>query len=205
MAKKAKVWDGSAWQDLVNATQDLTPYSTTAQMNTAIAASAGLTLISSQTLSASTGVSFTNVFTSTYTNYRLVFSMYSATNGTYLNIRARMNTTDYTTATGHYCAVNYVSTATGAWNPIATNNANVGYNYLSRLNSTSNTNSIFGIDINPAGTILQYGGTGADGYYNGGNSVIGGIITASATVTGITIYPSGSTITGQISLYGYNK
>ena len=36
MAKQAKVWTGSAWADLASATTDLTPYSTTAQMNTAI-------------------------------------------------------------------------------------------------------------------------------------------------------------------------
>jgi hypothetical protein len=78
MAKKAKVWDGSAWQDLVNATQDLTPYSTTAQMNTAIAASAGLTLINSTTFTTSAGVAIDNVFSSTYDNYRVNFELTAA-------------------------------------------------------------------------------------------------------------------------------
>ena len=37
MAKKSRVWDGTAWQELASAQTDLTAYSTTAQMNTAIA------------------------------------------------------------------------------------------------------------------------------------------------------------------------
>jgi hypothetical protein len=36
MAKKARVYDGTAWQELASAQTDLTAYSTTAQMNTAI-------------------------------------------------------------------------------------------------------------------------------------------------------------------------
>ena len=38
LAKKARVYDGTAWQELASAQTDLTAYSTTAQMNTAIAA-----------------------------------------------------------------------------------------------------------------------------------------------------------------------
>ena len=36
MAKKARVYDGTAWQELASAQTDLTAYSTTAQMNAAI-------------------------------------------------------------------------------------------------------------------------------------------------------------------------
>ena len=58
MAKKSRVWDGTAWQELASAQTDLTPYSTTEQMNTAIAAKTGMTLLSTTTLSgASTVVS----------------------------------------------------------------------------------------------------------------------------------------------------
>lgn len=75
MAKKAKVWDGAAWQDLVNATQDLTPYSTTAQMNTAIAASAGLTLITTATIgTAVSSVTISNCFSATYDNYCIILA-----------------------------------------------------------------------------------------------------------------------------------
>jgi hypothetical protein len=38
LAKKARVYDGTAWQELASAQTDLTAYSTTAQMNAAIAA-----------------------------------------------------------------------------------------------------------------------------------------------------------------------
>ncbi len=36
MAKKARVYDGTAWQELASAQTDLTAYSTTAQMNAAL-------------------------------------------------------------------------------------------------------------------------------------------------------------------------
>jgi hypothetical protein len=38
LAKKARVYDGTAWQELASAQTDLTAYSTTAQMNAAIVA-----------------------------------------------------------------------------------------------------------------------------------------------------------------------
>lgn len=58
MAKKARVYDGTAWQELASAQTDLTAYSTTAQMNTAITAGPRMTLLSTTTLSgASTVVS----------------------------------------------------------------------------------------------------------------------------------------------------
>jgi hypothetical protein len=38
LAKKARVYDGTAWQELASAQTDLTAYSTTAQMDTAIGA-----------------------------------------------------------------------------------------------------------------------------------------------------------------------
>ena len=58
MAKKARVWTGTEFVELASAQTDLTAYSTTAQMNTAIAAKTGMTLLSTTTLSgASTTVS----------------------------------------------------------------------------------------------------------------------------------------------------
>jgi hypothetical protein len=74
MAKKAKVWSGTEWVDLAAATTDLSAYSTTAQMNTAIAAGDGLTLINTTTFSAQTSVAIDNVFSTTYQNYKVIIS-----------------------------------------------------------------------------------------------------------------------------------
>ena len=57
MAKKSRVWDGTAWQELASAQTDLTAYSTTAQMNTAIAASKKILQVVGNTTTTETTVS----------------------------------------------------------------------------------------------------------------------------------------------------
>jgi hypothetical protein len=72
MAKRAKVrTELGQWQDLASATTDLTAYSTTAQMNTAISAAQGMVYITGTTFSTAASVIFDNCFTSTYDNYRI--------------------------------------------------------------------------------------------------------------------------------------
>ena len=55
MAKKARVYDGTAWQELASAQTDLTAYSTTAQMNAALVGSVKqvLSTVKTDTFSAS--------------------------------------------------------------------------------------------------------------------------------------------------------
>jgi len=86
LAKKARVYDGTAWQELASAQTDLTAYSTTAQMNTAIAAKTGMTLLSTTTLSgASTTVSG---ISQAYTDLEIwVYGMTNATGNSAPNFR----------------------------------------------------------------------------------------------------------------------
>ena len=75
MGKKARVWDGTAWQELASAQTDLTAYSTTAQMNTAITAGVGLVPILTQTIgTAVSSVVVSNAFSATYDNYKITIS-----------------------------------------------------------------------------------------------------------------------------------
>jgi hypothetical protein len=75
LAKKARVYDGTAWQELASAQTDLTAYSTTAQMNAAIDAASGLTLIKTQTIgTAVASVTVTDAFSATYDSYKIVVS-----------------------------------------------------------------------------------------------------------------------------------
>ena len=73
MAKKARVWTGTEFVELASAQTDLTAYSTTAQMNTAIGAGSALTLISSTAFSGVASVNITSCFSATYTNYKVLF------------------------------------------------------------------------------------------------------------------------------------
>ena len=86
MAKKARVWTGTEFVELASAQTDLTAYSTTAQMNTAIAAKTGMTLLSTTTLSgASTVVSS---ISQAYTDLEIwVYGMTNATGSSAPNFR----------------------------------------------------------------------------------------------------------------------
>lgn len=165
---------------------------------------AGLTLISSQTLSASSGVSFTNVLDSTYTHYKLVVSGYGSNNGANLNMRARINTTDVTT--GYYCGSWYASISSTSGYPFVVNNG-AAYQ-VSDIGIQNGTlgESVFAHTLKvTADNRLQFGGSGVFGYY-GGAGIIGGALVAQANApTGFTIYPSAGTWTGTIALYGYKK
>ncbi len=205
MAKQAKVWTGSAWADLASATTDLTSYSTTAQMNTAIGASAGLTLINSTTFSAAANVSFNNVFSSTYDNYRVVWELTNSTAGTYFSMRMRASGTDNTSA-------NY-------WN-------NRGFFVQSGTNSTSDTSAQTAFlafmerDTGPASGAYEFyspyktGETSIVGTYqfryyspyNMHSAIKTGVTTVTTSYDGFTVFPAAtSTMTGTISIYGYKK
>jgi hypothetical protein len=61
LAKKARVYDGTAWQELASAQTDLTAYSTTAQMNAAIVAPGKVLQVKSVLMTASFSTSSTSL------------------------------------------------------------------------------------------------------------------------------------------------
>jgi len=98
LAKKARVYDGTAWQELASAQTDLTAYSTTAQMNTAIAADKLDTVLSSGTFTSVASVSISSALSSTYSFYNLKWYATTSTTDAYVSLRFRENTTDVTTS-----------------------------------------------------------------------------------------------------------
>ena len=67
MAKRAKIYDGSAWQDIATAVPDLSSYQTVA--NT------GLQLVKKQTIgSGVSSVAVTGAFSATYENYKIIIN-----------------------------------------------------------------------------------------------------------------------------------
>ena len=205
MAKKAKVWDGTAWQDIATAMPDLSNYSTTTQMNTAIGANAGLNLLSTQTLTSSASVSFTNFFSSSYTHYRIVFNLLSTSGTSNLLFRARVNTTDVTSG---YYGTNFAIQHTGSTYVVNNQNAS-SFNIveLEEDNGSTNTNrhSILGIDLTTNGNLISLGGSGFSGRKLG--AIVSGAVCLDATspVTGFTLFTSTGTMKGTVALYGYRK
>ena len=108
MGKKARVWDGTAWQELASAQTDLTAYSTTAQMNTAIAAKPE-TVLSSASFSAVSNITLSSVLSDTYKFYNFYLMVTSAAGGSAINLQFRENTT--TKTAGYFVgqlSVNYL-------------------------------------------------------------------------------------------------
>jgi hypothetical protein len=117
MAKQAKVWTGSAWADLASATTDLTPYSTTAQMNTAIDVGSGLKLLNTTTFTNQTNIDITNVFSSTYDNYKLEILVYNTGSTIDANFTYQLISGSTPATTNYFNATGYVNTAASfaAW------------------------------------------------------------------------------------------
>jgi hypothetical protein len=198
MAKQAKVWTGSAWADLASATTDLTPYSTTAQMNTAIDVGSGSKLITTQTISSSiSAVNFDNCFTSTYQNYLIVLNV---TVSGYTNITFKYRTggssisTNYTngslTATTGASVTNYAGGETATF-------------YLGRSDTSKKISSFINV-FNPLQTGIKqqfFASNGDVAYYAGG-----GNNTNAGSMDGFSIIGESFNLTGgTIRVYGYKN
>jgi putative aminopeptidase FrvX len=204
MAKRAKVrTELGQWQDLASATTDLTAYSTTAQMNTAIGANAGLNLLNTTAFTTSAGVVIDNVFSSTYDNYK-VFVTFTAASGTNASIfwygRTGSPAADVTT--------NYLHQQVyGSGSSVQAYTDTSG-----RLGDVSNAypeSNIIVFDILKPNLAQR---TGISLLTNAISSTgsqtirhIGGWQNSTSQFTGIKIYPDTGNITGTISIYGYKK
>jgi hypothetical protein len=137
LAKKARVYDGTAWQELASAQTDLTAYSTTAQMNTAIAAdSTGMKVIASGSVGTA-GFSITSI-PATYRHLQLTIRNLRVSGGCDYAIRVNG------LSTGIYDTLESVSNGATIINRALTGAGGVGVNYNY---ATTNTASTFLMDI----------------------------------------------------------
>jgi hypothetical protein len=162
-----------------------------------IASQGGLVLLNTTTFSAQSSVSFNNVFSSTYTHYKVVWNGTSSTGFSPINLRARSNATDVTS--GYYCASRWDS-----------------YNGTSGSSDVSNggfATLFIGWSI-PTNFHFDTFATGNDLFFTGlghGTDVrvtrmagVGGGA-GGVPVTGFTIFPTSGTITGTFRIYGYRN
>ena len=159
------------------------------------AVTSGLTLISTNTLSSVTSFSLANdTFTSTYINYRIIFSPIETTAQTNLTLRLRKAGTDNTDA--NYKRFGYVSSSASLSNAYDTN--------WSVLRDISTTKNYFSIDLF-APQLNQP--TYAFSHYFDTVNTRAWVQTlqhsTSDTFDAITI--TGGTMTGTVSVYGWGK
>jgi hypothetical protein len=163
----------------------------------------GLTLINTTSFSGVASQSINDVFSSTYDSYKIVISRcVPATGNPAIRFRLRVSATDSSTQY-YYGGITSISAGN-------TTNYVRGDNDTSINLGAASANNTFGnfIDIHQvnsaARTILNYGISQDDGtnYSGGAGSSFHNVTTA---YTGFTIFPSTSTISGSLSVYGYNK
>jgi hypothetical protein len=201
MAKQAKVWTGSEWADLASATTDLTPYSTTAQMNTAIGASAGLVPISTTTFTAQTQVDVTSVFSATYNNYKIIVNLTAATGTGNLQVRLLTGSTPLTTS--NYHTATRGGTSTGLGYDIAQSGTSF-WRYCDYLTGTNNAAADVTL-INPFASTITTGlftSQSQDATYLIGNAGMN-MFNLTTSVDGIRFIAGSGSITGKVRIYGY--
>ena len=162
-----------------------------------VASNGGLVLLNTTTVTAQSTVSFNNVFTSTYDNYRLVVQVTGTTTAV-LNIRFRVGGVD-TSSSSYYVGQTYVGVKSaltfGSTNANLTTSIPVGY-------TANGFRSGMSVDIHAPNLAQRTSthGTTAGAWL----AVNGGLLDNATVYDGFTLI-TGGTITGTISLYGYSK
>jgi hypothetical protein len=157
-------------------------------------AAGGLVLISTDSFSATSSKSFNNIFSSTYTNYRVILDVQPSTSAT-VSLRFKTGSDD----TGSvYSFQNLKATSTtvaGTRTLSATSidiNGGAGNKYLYTWDilepNTTEDTVVFS-------TANEYMLSWYASYY----------VDTATQYTGFSIFPSTGTITGKASIYGYKK
>jgi hypothetical protein len=164
-------------------------------------ASSGLVPISTQTLTASSGVIFNNVFTSTYDNYMII---YSITGSTTSDLCARMRTG----GTDQSGSIYYNQFIQGGSSTVSGGRSTDTFLNI----GTPRTNALGGsvLMVYPQATqrtTIQISHTDySAGSVNSPLALVrGGVLDNAVSYESINIFPSTGTITGRISIFGVKQ
>ena len=175
-----------------------------ASMNTALGTKkAGMVLLNTTSFSAVASQSINSVFNSTYTNYRLMINITDASTDDFaLTIKFRLSGTDTST--------NYVSQRLYAFQTTVGTDPNVqgtdeiwlalgdkDFDYTGVSADIYNPNVALPTSL----TAMQIGSNGINNYL----TFAGGYNSAATQFDGFTLITSAGTISGSVSVYGYNK
>lgn len=167
-------------------------------VETAIEGSGGLTLITSQTFSASAAVNVNNCFSATYTNYKLVYSIGGSADAN-LYFRMRVSAADNTAST--YSSNYAMVTSAGALTYL--NAAAGNFGILTQVDDAKATRGVADI-FSPFEAVETALTANAETFRTNSYSVTGGAFhNTASSFDGITLYPSTGNITGYLKIYGY--
>jgi hypothetical protein len=166
-------------------------------------AAGGLVLINSTSFTAQSTVSLNNIFSSTYDNYRFVFTTTSNSATGYLFMRLRSSGSDLTASSYNSSVIQAAYGSTALGNDAGSTNQST-WNRFGYYDGTVDALTITGDILLPfVSAFTSFNNTKARQGYGGEWST--GVYRATTSVDGITIYPSGGNITGSIQVYGYRK
>ena len=168
-----------------------------------IGGSAGLTLIASAGFSASGGVNVNDVFSATYTNYKLIVNFTSADSNRDVKLRLRVSGSDASGSNYSYGSMGMRSDGASTFNTSANNTTSFDF---SRANSGNKMTSSFEFfrpfEASPTQMLGRYAGDdNTTPFFND----LGGLHTLSTSYTGFTIFPTAGNITGDYFIYGYQE
>jgi hypothetical protein len=173
-----------------------------ASMNTALGTKkAGMVLLNTTSFSAVASQSFNDVFSTTYDNYKIVGALTGSV-GLSLNFRFRVSGADsaaanYTYSFGRARSTDFVTTFSGA----AQTSAKIG-----DINPATSAIMPMTFDVFQPFTSNYSSGLGfQQDNGNAAQNMGGWYFNASTSFTGFTLIASTGTITGSVSVYGYNK
>jgi len=168
-------------------------------MNTALGTKkAGMVLLNTTSYTAQSSVSVSSIFNATYKNYRIVISHKNSTDAdTYFRVRSA--STDLTSSNYLY-GVYYVG-ATSSIAAASANNTTAAFFYMASYGTWRGQTvidicspfitEVTTVNAHSTGRIL--------------NLLGGSLNNITTSYDGFTFYPSAGTMTGQVSVYGYNE
>jgi hypothetical protein len=175
-----------------------------ASMNTALGTKkAGMVLLNTTSFSAVASQSINDVFSTTYTNYKVIFNL-SLSATTFIGTRMRVSGTDNSSS-------QYVYTG-----PALTSGNTVENAYSNGL--TTSFLEMVRVSVDTSGGVFDFQDpfetkntlvTGLS-IWNRSSTLINsmsyfGVLKNSTSYTGFTFFPNSGTMTGSVSVYGYNK
>jgi hypothetical protein len=160
----------------------------------------GLQLLNSTDFSASAGINVSNIFSSTYSRYRILISAHVAAGTPLLAMYFRENTTDK--GSGYYggfwqIRFDAVTLGTGM------NNQNF-ITAIPIIGNSAATRSVVSLDVYRTATDGIVTGSGYNGSASGSFNVAANQ-NSMTNFTGFSLSPASSTMTGSVKVYGYKE
>jgi hypothetical protein len=172
-----------------------------ASMNTALGTKkAGMVLLNTTSFSAVASVSLpASTFTSTYDNYRIVFTNIIGSANVILGLRWRKAGVDNTSN------IYYGSCGIITWAGVSASGISSAPSTRAPIQNLATTFGQLSFDVAQPLTRPMVSGTGMAAGPEDRGQFFSAFINGSDTFDSATFFPASGTITGSVSVYGYNK